>query len=193
MNQLTNENLPTIKCSHQKLVDIVELVPHPRNTNKHSQKQINLLARIIEFQGWRHPIIVSNLSGFVVAGHARLEAAKLKGWNEVPVDYQDFANEAEEYAFLESDNRIAELAEHDQDLMKLNLSEMDFKLDGELLGIPDFTFIKKEAIEPEEDDEPSFDEESKKWLIEVQFPNEMEMMDIYDDLINRGYIARVKK
>lgn len=125
-----------IKCTYTKLVYLVELVPNPRNTNKHTDQQIELLSKLMNFQGVRHPIIVSNLTGFIVAGHARLEAAKKNNYRKFPVDFQDFENEAQEYAFLESDNRIAELALHDKDLMFENLKEIDF----DLLGIPDLNF-----------------------------------------------------
>ena len=125
-----------IKCAHKEVVPLHKLIPNPKNTNKHPKAQVDLLTKIIDYQGIRHPIVVSNLSGFIVAGHCRLEAAKKLKYDSFPVDYQDFENAAQEYAFLESDNHIAELAEHDRDLMKLNLVEFP-DLDFELLGIPE--------------------------------------------------------
>ena len=58
-----------VHCTFEKAVDVVDLVEHPRNPNKHSDKQIALLAKIIRNQGWRNPIVVSADSGFIVAGH----------------------------------------------------------------------------------------------------------------------------
>ena len=55
----------------------MDLVPHPRNPNKHGDNQIALLAKIIGNQGWRNPIVVSERSGFIVAGHGRLGAARV--------------------------------------------------------------------------------------------------------------------
>ena len=103
-----------IHCSYKELRDPAALVPHPRNPNHHPAKQIELLARIIRHQGWRNPIVVSARSGFVVAGHGRLAAALQLGAAEVPVDVQDFATEADEWAHLVADNRIAELADLNQ-------------------------------------------------------------------------------
>ena len=60
-----------IYCSYTELVDPTTLVQNPRNPNKHPQKQIELLAKIIKSQGWRAPITVSNRSGFIVRGHGR--------------------------------------------------------------------------------------------------------------------------
>ena len=68
-----------IKCTYKDLVALENLAPNPRNTNRHPEKQISLLANIIEYQGIRHPIIVSKRSGFIVACHGRIEAAKRLG------------------------------------------------------------------------------------------------------------------
>lgn len=97
-------------CSHNDLIDVAALVPNPGNPNQHSERQVDILSRIIKAQGWRNPITVSNRSGFVVSGHGRLQAAIHAGLNTVPVDYQDFATEADEWAHLIADNRVAELS-----------------------------------------------------------------------------------
>ena len=55
-----------VYCAHDKIVDTDSLVGNPRNPNKHPKEQITALAKIIKRQGWRHPIVVSNRSGFVV-------------------------------------------------------------------------------------------------------------------------------
>ncbi len=61
-------------CAHDAIVDCVELKPNPKNPNTHPKSQIELLGKIITKQGWRMPITVSNRSGLIVKGHARLEA-----------------------------------------------------------------------------------------------------------------------
>lgn len=127
--------IPSVECAHNALVDIVELVPNPRNPNRHPKKQIELLAKIIKSQGWRNPIVVSNRSGFVVKGHARLEAAKILGLGMVPVDRQNYDSEAQEWADMIADNRIAELAEPDLPSLKDLLEELDTgSFDMELTG-----------------------------------------------------------
>lgn len=102
-----------IHCEYSELVDTDRLVHHPANPNKHSEKQVEKLARLIEIHGWRHPVTVSNRSGYIVSGHCRHMAAKLKGLKQVPVDLQDFENEAEELAVLIADNIVQEFAEVD--------------------------------------------------------------------------------
>ena len=109
-----------VHCAFDEIVDTISLIPNPRNPNQHPDAQIRLLAQIIGGQGWRAPITVSNRSGFIVRGHARLAAALKAGWTEVPVDRQDYDSEASEWADLIADNRLAELAESDsQALLEL--------------------------------------------------------------------------
>lgn len=117
--------------------DVTQLVPHPRNPNKHPEKQIKMLAKIMAHQGWRHPITISNRSGFIVAGHGRLAAAQKNGWTDVPVDLQDFDSEADEYAHMVADNKIAELAEHDDSMMIDDIKTLEIE-DLELLGLDGF-------------------------------------------------------
>lgn len=112
-------------CAHDKVVDIETLVPNPKNPNQHPDAQIQLLGRIIRQTGWRQPITISKRSGFIVKGHGRLLAARLEGMKEAPVDYQNYTNEAEEYADLVADNRIAELAETDNKLLADIFADID--------------------------------------------------------------------
>lgn len=127
------------QCEFEKMVPIGELKTHPKNRNDHPDEQIARLARVIEYQGFRHPIIVSNLSGFIVAGHGRLAAARKLGLKEVPVDYQDFESEEQEYAFLVSDNAIALWAELDLSGINADIGDLGPDFDIDLLGIKNFT------------------------------------------------------
>jgi len=113
-----------VYCRYDEAVDIEKVTGHPRNPNKHGEDQIALLAKIIRHSGWRNPICVSNRSGFVIKGHARLMAARVLGMTQVPVEYQDYATEAEEYQDMIADNRIAELAERDMSIIKDLLEEL---------------------------------------------------------------------
>ena len=129
-------------CNHTKMEDLVNLIPHPQNPNKHTDKQIALLAKVIKHTGWRSPIVISKKSGFIVAGHCRLEAAKLLDADKVPIEEQDFKTEAEEYAHLVADNRIAELSNLAADLTLDILQKLkeDDSFDLELSGYTDDEF-----------------------------------------------------
>ena len=121
-----------------EMVDLDSLVPHEKNMNKHPADQISRLAEIIRYQGFRNPVIVSNLSGKVVAGHGRILAAKKLGMKMVPVSRQDFADETEEYACMVSDNSIASWAELDLSQINMEVVELGPDFDLDLLGIKDF-------------------------------------------------------
>lgn len=139
-----------IECAHDEVVDLEALVPNPKNPNQHPDKQIKLLAKIMKHQGWRSPIVVSNRSGFITKGHGRLMAAKVNKWGKAPVDRQDYATEADEYADMVADNKIAELAETDMQSVFDGVKDLpDF--DYDLLGIPDFTL--PETLEPQCDED----------------------------------------
>jgi hypothetical protein len=170
------------------MVDMDLLVANPRNPNKHPDSQIKLLAKIMAHQGWRSPIVVSNRSGFITKGHGRLMASRLNGWTSAPVDRQDYANEADEYADMVADNKIQELSETDNSAVIAAIKEMP-DIDLELLGYDDITFLNPN-IAPMDLSETF--EEPKKFVLEIQFPNDMEMMDIHDDLLSRGYMVKVK-
>lgn len=129
-----------INCAYDELVDVAKLVPNPKNNNKHPKEQIERLAKIIDFQGQRSPIVVSTRSGFVIKGHGRLEAIKLLGWEKAAVDYQDYESEAQEYADMTADNQIATWAEFDTQALLDELPNLD--IDTDMLGILDMPKIE---------------------------------------------------
>lgn len=133
------------------MADVNTLVPHPMNPNKHGERQIEMLAKIIKYQGFRNPIVVSKRSGFIVAGHGRLMAAQKLGLNEVPVDEQDFKDEAAEFSHLIADNKIAELAEHDDNAMIDGIKTLGIE-DLELLGLDNFE-LPAEPVEAKCDED----------------------------------------
>ena len=127
----TADNIP-VYCAHDAIVKTADMKPNPKNPNQHPEEQLRRLGSIIRAAGWRNPITVSTRSGLIVRGHGRLMAAQLAGLNEVPVDYQNYATEADELADLVADNRIAELS--DPDMQKLaevfaSIEESDTSID----------------------------------------------------------------
>ena len=104
-------------------------IDYARNPRKNDHAVDKVAAAIREF-GFRVPIVAKS-DGTVVDGHLRLKAAKKLGLDEVPVILADDMSEAQIKAFRLSVNKVAELAEWDIDLLKLeifDLKEMDFDL-----------------------------------------------------------------
>lgn len=169
-------------CSYTELVNISKLIPNPKNANKHPPKQIERLAKIIDFQGQRSPIVVSKRSGFITKGHGRLLAMHKLGWTEVAVDYQDYLSEAQEYADIIADNEIARWAELDKELLMNELKLIDLG-DYELLG------LEKELIPLEtlkEEVEVVFN-----YKIEVDCENEESQKELSQELESRGLKVRI--
>ena len=115
---------------------VSDLKPYPRNPRTHSKAQIRQIAASIEEFGFTNPILVVS-DGGIIAGHGRLEAAKLLGLNRVPVIQLDHLSEAQKRAYVIADNRLAEKAGWDQELLVLELQgllEFDLDFDVEITG-----------------------------------------------------------
>jgi len=142
-----------IMCAYNKLEYLRNLKPNPRNPNKHSEDQIKLLAKIMNMQGIRAPIVISNRSGLIIKGHARLEAAKLLNYQQYPCDYQNYEHEDMEYADMVADNKIAELAESDDDVIQSIALDLGPDFDLDLFGIPDFKVSGVDTLPPDKDED----------------------------------------
>lgn len=128
-----------IKSREIKIVSTSEIKLNPKNRNQHPEDQIARLAEIIKAEGFRVPLVISNRSGLLVAGHGRLQAAQMLGLTSVPVIYQDFESEEQEYRVGISDNAISSWAELDLSGIHADLPEMA-PFDLELLGLKNFQF-----------------------------------------------------
>jgi len=128
-----------IECAYDAIVPLENLKTHPKNRNKHPDKQIKALAKIIKVNGIRSPIVVSNLSGYIVKGHGRLLALTILKVSDAPVDYQDYESEEAEMRDRTADNEIARYSEFDQagfieDLKEFKIEDIDY----EEFGLLDF-------------------------------------------------------
>lgn len=182
-----------IQAKEIKIVDIDSLIPNPKNNNRHPVEQYERLKKIIKKTGFRVPIEVSNRSGFVVCGHLRLEVAKQLDMKQVPVIYQEFENEAIEYAHMTAENEIARWSELDKHAILTEVHSDNFEIDFDLLGLSfDIQKLDLNIDMPDDLDESDQPEKEKKYLLEIQLPNEMELRDLYDDLTSKGYMVKEK-
>jgi len=117
-------------------VRVVELKPSPNNARTHSIKQITQIAKSIKRFGFRVPILVS-ANHEIIAGHARAEAAKQAGLKVVPTIRIDDLSEAEVRAFMIADNKLAENAGWDYEILAQEfewLGSMELEFDLTLTG-----------------------------------------------------------
>ena len=134
-----------------ELVDVERLIPYANNARTHSPEQIlQLRASLREF-GFVNPILVdANLN--VIAGHGRLSAAKAEGVDKIPCVFVEHLTPAQKKAYILADNRLAELAGWDEELLRVELEslrELDF--DVSLTGFDDFKFTDDEISEDDFD------------------------------------------
>ncbi len=114
-----------------------ELAPYAANARTHTDEQIAQIATSIQEFGFTNPILAGS-DGVIIAGHGRLLAAQRLGMDKVPVITLDHLNEAQRRALVIADNKIAENAGWDEELLRAELAalqEMDFDLD--LVGFSD--------------------------------------------------------
>lgn len=142
-----------IRSKEIKLVSVKEINLNPNNRNGHSKEQIDRLAQIIAYQGFRNPVTISNRTGVLIAGEGRYLAAKQLGIKEIPAIYQDFESEEQEYAYGISDNSIASWSELDLAGINLDLGDLGPDFDIDLLGLKDFVLDVAEKLEPQCDEE----------------------------------------
>ena len=111
-------------------IDVNKLIPYANNAKTHSEDQIRKLqASLTEF-GFINPILVDQKYN-IIAGHGRLEAAIREGMDPVPCVVIDHLSDAQKRAYILADNRLAEDAGWDMEMLKLELSALqalDFDL-----------------------------------------------------------------
>ncbi len=145
--------LPEVKCLYDEMVSLRELKPHPKNRNNHPADQVTRLAEILKYQGIRRPIRVSKRSGFMTVGHGQRLAMIEAGYTHAPVNFQEYADEEQEYADIQADNAVALWAELDLSGINTDLADLGPDFDLNMLGIKDFTLDPGENEGECDDDE----------------------------------------
>ncbi len=113
---------------------IDSITGYERNARTHSEVQVRqIMASVREF-GWTNPVLIDEKAG-IIAGHARVEAARRLGLDPVPCIELDGLTEAQKRAYVIADNKLALNAGWNEDLLRmelLDLQGLDYNLD--LLG-----------------------------------------------------------
>lgn len=113
-----------------------ELKPSLRNARTHSRRQIRQIADSIAAFGFNNPVLVDE-HNLIIAGHGRVEAAKQLGLTELPTVCLAHLSEAEKRAYVIADNRLAEKAGWDEEILAIefqSLFEMAPELDLTITG-----------------------------------------------------------
>ena len=147
-------------------VEIEKLKPYKNNARTHSDEQIEKIAKSMKELGFINPILVDgNLN--VIAGHGRILGAKKLGMKEVPCLFIENLTEEQKRAYIIADNRLAEDAGWDKELLKIELEDLknmnfDITLTGFELEDFDFSMDETKVIEDEFDENVPEEPTSKK-------------------------------
>src|SRR5947207_15946793 len=126
-----------------------ELRPHPNNARTHSKKQIRQIANSIAKFGFCNPVLIDDAKQ-IIAGHGRVEAAKLLGIDAVPTCRLSHLSEADKRAYILADNKLAEKAGWDKELLAIELQGLiDLDVEVEVTGyeMPEIDLVLENARE----------------------------------------------
>lgn len=149
------EALPGAKSVSLRAV--ADLIPYANNARTHSEAQVAQIAGSIREFGFNNPVLVDGANG-IIAGHGRVLAARKLGLTEVPVIELAHLSEAQKRAYVLADNKLAENAGWDPELLALELGELadlgvdlaDLGFDGRELD----SLLRLEGPDPREEDTP---------------------------------------
>lgn len=110
--------------TQMQMVKVNELIPYVNNARTHSQEQVNKLRSSLREFGFVNPVIIDQDKN-VIAGHGRLMAAKGEGITEVPCVLVDYLTEAQKKAYILADNRYAQDAGWDEELLRLEIEALE--------------------------------------------------------------------
>ena len=105
-------------------IKVVDLIPYPNNSRTHTDKQINQIVKSIKEFGFTNPVLIDKNLG-IIAGHARVEAAKKIGMTEVPCLRLSKLTESQKKAYIVADNKLALNAGWDVEMLKIEFVELD--------------------------------------------------------------------
>src|ERR1700689_3860033 len=124
-------------AKHIELWLIDKLIPWARNPRTHSDAQLAQIAPSIAEVGFNNPILVDTKAG-MIAGHGALLPAMKLGMTEVPVIVLDHLTEAQKRAYVIADNKLAENAGWDDEMLRIEIEALqDEDFDVSLLGFED--------------------------------------------------------
>ena len=145
-------SLPRVLGTAVEWLSLEALKPFARNARTHPEKQLQRLTRAIQEFGFTAPVLVAE-DGTVLAGHARMEAARRLGMPEVPTLRISGLSPAQQRAYVIADNRLAELAGWDRQTLALELSdlvELGFEIDLTGFGMAEADMLIGPEAEAEE-------------------------------------------
>ncbi len=134
-----------------EMMSVADLVPYARNSRTHDDAQVAQIAASIREFGFTNPVLI-DAQGGIIAGHGRVLAARKLKLEQVPCIMLDHLTETQRRAYVIADNKLALNSGWDEELLKLELSDLnDEGFDLDLTG---FTSEEILALDMGEDEDP---------------------------------------
>ena len=134
-----------------EMMAVADLVPYARNSRTHDDAQVAQIAASIREFGFTNPVLI-DAQGGIIAGHGRVLAARKLKLDTVPCIMLDHLTETQRRAYVIADNKLALNSGWDEELLKLELSDLnDEGFDLDLTG---FTSEEILALDMGEDEDP---------------------------------------
>jgi ParB-like chromosome segregation protein Spo0J len=117
-------------------IPLDSLTPDPRNPRRHDRRHVRQIARSIETFGFNAPVLI-DAGGQIIAGHGRIESARLLGRTSVPTIELGHLSPEQQTAYLLADNKLTDLSTWDSTLLAevlRDLSAVDLAFDLEATG-----------------------------------------------------------
>ena len=128
-----------IDLSHLQieLRPLTGILPNTRNSRTHSEEQVAQIAASIKEFGWTNPVLV-DAEGVIIAGHARVLAARKLGMDEVPVIVLAHLTPAQRRALVIADNKLALNAGWNEEMLRGEMASLEADgFDLAVVGFPD--------------------------------------------------------
>lgn len=160
-----------------------QLVNYTKNSRKHSTDQIKRIENSIKEFGFTNPILIDKNS-VIVAGHARVEAAKNLGIDSVPTIELSDLTDTQIRAYVIADNKLSDLSFFDDAILKEELESLnELNFDLSILNFEDF-FENKIS-------ENIVDEITNNYSVVVECKDEIDQENIFNEFKKRNYKVKV--
>ena len=181
-------------------INIDEIKPYERNARIHSSKQIKQIMEAIKAFGFTNPLLIDD-ENILIAGHGRLEAVKQLNiidfkdnpLKELPAIIITGLSEADKKALIIADNKIAENASWDYDLLQAEFQELEaINYDLDLMGFDNLDEIMGADIDVEQETKEIKEVEiNQKYELLIKCKDESELEQAYNENIEKGYECKV--
>lgn len=172
-------------------IEIESLIPYARNSRTHSDAQVAQIAASIKEFGFTNPVLIDQEGG-IIAGHGRVMAARKLKLAEVPCIRLGHLTDTQKRAYVIADNKLALNAGWDNEMLKVEFSDLgELNYNLELTGF-DLQEIANILDDQDDIEEPEGVGYKEVFNIIVECSSEEEQEKIFNRLDTEGYKCRVQ-